>query len=81
MALSLEGIRNVCALYFEERNKIVMAYEADREWSAAEMILALKPHLIAYPTQYIRVDSFPYNTNGKIDRSRLKERIEPQVGP
>jgi len=81
VALSLEGIKNVCVMYFEEHKKIVMAYEADREWSTIEMILALKPHLIAYPTQYIRVDCFPYNANGKIDRQSLKEQVQRQVKP
>jgi amino acid adenylation domain-containing protein len=78
-ATMIEGVKNACVLFLEELNKIVMIYEADRELNKYETILTLKSSLIAYPTEFIRVERLPFNANGKVDRVTLERSIREKL--
>jgi thioesterase domain-containing protein/acyl carrier protein len=51
--------------------------EAGRE-AMRERVRRLLPSYM-HPTQYVNLDVFPLNTNGKVDRKRLPEPGEPEV--
>lgn len=68
-----EGVRRVCCLYDESKNKIVLFFDGNVE---EKMIIErLKEKLPKYmlPNKYIHLDNMPLNKNGKTDRNKLKE--------
>lgn len=74
---ALKLARNGCAVYALEKKEIVFYYEADQDISVPEWRKAIGSALPKYmvPTQYVRMQVLPRNTNGKIDRLQLKERL------
>jgi len=73
-AITLEGIKNACVFFAEEKNKIVMIYSAEKEIDKKSLIIAMKNKLAVFPTEYFLTDDFPCNNSGKIDRKALKIR-------
>lgn len=74
VASSLEEIGACCVLYDDSKKEITLFYEALDEIGAAVLRTALAAHLPKYmmPRAFHRLDGFPLNPNGKIDRPRLK---------
>ncbi len=75
-ALSLDFVTNVIGLYHKEKRQIVLLYSSDDENKGdREVRRALAGILPKYmvPTLYFRLDNFPLNPNGKIDRAKLKK--------
>jgi amino acid adenylation domain-containing protein len=70
--LSLEGIKQACVLYNQEKNEITLFY-AGNEWKEREIRKTLAPLLPKYmlPSRFYRFEKLPLNTNGKIDRRQL----------
>lgn len=71
-ALAAEtDVVEVCCIY--EKQKIVLFYEGSL--SAAQVRRSLKEKLSDYmlPNKVIRLDVFPHNANGKIDRQKLRD--------
>ncbi len=66
-------IVRVCCLF--ENNKIIAFYEGEIE--RKKISTALHEWLQAFmiPNVYKRIDGFPLNKNGKIDRAKLKEML------
>ena len=73
---SLPGIKNVCCLYNQEKQKIVMFYESDT-LEVEELTLNLKDRLVRYmiPNVIHKLDSMPLLKSGKIDRQELKKQL------
>lgn len=73
----MQIVKNACALYDYNKKEIVLVYESNEEKPVAEMRKFVASELPNYmiPTKYIRKDILPRNTNGKIDRLKLKEEI------
>lgn len=71
---TLKLVRNGCAVYAKEKKQIVFYYEADKEWSAVDLRKAIGKALPSYmiPGQFNYCSELPRNTNGKIDRLKLK---------
>jgi acyl-CoA synthetase (AMP-forming)/AMP-acid ligase II len=69
--------KNGCVVYQTTRKEITLFYESETEISPAEFRKEIAGVLPKYmiPTVYIRMDEMPRNTNGKIDRLLLKQRI------
>lgn len=69
-----------CAVYQYEKKEIVLYYEKDTEITSAEFRKALSGVFPAYmiPAKFIRMDLLPRNTNGKIDRLLLKNKINEE---
>ena len=66
----------LCACIYDEVNqKIVLFYQGDIE--ECELAKTLDERLLPYmrPNKYIKLSKIPYNSNGKIDRIKLKEQI------
>lgn len=78
---TLHLLKNGCAIYDTIKKEIVFFYEADSKYSAAELRKAISKMLPNYmiPTKFIWMKILPRNTNGKIDRLKLKESIVDNV--
>lgn len=74
---TLKLVNNGCAVYDFGKKEIVFFYEAEGEQSVADFRKNIGKALPNYmiPTKYIHMDILPRNTNGKIDRLKLKEDI------
>jgi amino acid adenylation domain-containing protein len=72
---SLKMVKNVCALYDQNKKEIILIYENEVEISVASWRQALTTILPKYmiPTKYFKIDAMPRNANGKIDRTLLKQ--------
>ena len=72
-ALQVDGIRNCCVVYNQNKREITMFYECDKELSAAFMrerlLVALPKYML--PTVFNWMELMPRNPNGKIDRAKL----------
>ena len=70
----LKLVKYCCAVYQYDRKEIVLYYESDKEMTDKDFRIAISKAFPAYmiPSVYIRMDELPRNTNGKIDRLRLK---------
>lgn len=70
-------VQNGCAIYDYQKKEIVFFYEAQEEYKVADLRKAIAKELPNYmiPTKYIYMQELPRNTNGKIDRLKLKEFV------
>lgn len=73
--LSLKNIDNCVTFYDEIKRKITLVYISNSIVSDRELKLSLGKLLPKYmvPTKYYKVEEFPINNNGKIDRLKLKK--------
>ncbi|MCI9596438.1 MAG: amino acid adenylation domain-containing protein [Firmicutes bacterium] len=74
---ALEEIQNCCVLYHAETKEIVLVYESQEELKPAAVRKELAQHCPKYmiPVKYIRMESLPMNTNGKVDRLKVQNLI------
>lgn len=74
---NLKLVKYCCAVYNYAQKEIVLFYEKEEEISGADFRKALSKMFPAYmlPSEYIRMDLLPRNTNGKIDRLILKNQV------
>lgn len=74
---TLKMIKNGCIVYNNKSKEIVLFYESSVEIPIIEFrktIAAVFPKYMI-PTIYHRMDELPRNTNGKIDRLLLKNKV------
>jgi len=74
VSMSLEGLKTVSTDYDTVNNEIVLFYSGELENKEVQIFLLKQLPKYMVPTRYIKLDEFPYNANGKIDRVKLKER-------
>ena len=74
---SLKIVKNGCVVYNKEKKEITLFYENETEITPAEFRNRIGSMLPKYmlPTVYHRLDCLPRNTNGKIDRLALKQKV------
>lgn len=74
---TLKLVKNACVVYQTSRKEITLFYESNVDISPVEFRKQISTVLPKYmiPTVYKRLDEMPRNTNGKIDRLKLKESI------
>ncbi len=74
---TLELVKNGCVVYDHAKKEIVFFYEMAEEIPVAQMRKRIGEAFPKYmiPGRYIRMDELPRNTNGKIDRLRLRESL------
>lgn len=72
---TLKLVENGCVVYNSEKKEIIFYYESNKELPAAEMRKRIGTVLPKYmiPSVYNKMEQLPRNTNGKIDRLKLKE--------
>ena len=70
---SISEIDSCACIYDQKRKKIVLFY-VSKKIDKIEITKMSSDRLINYmvPNVYIKLDSFPYNNNGKIDREKLR---------
>ena len=73
VAAALDEIDHACVLYDPDRKAILLFYESKRELDRGDLRKRLSARLPTYmlPKTLKRVESFPLNPNGKVDRRRL----------
>lgn len=71
---TLRLVQNGCAVYDFGKKEIVFFYEAPEPVTEAFLRREIGKQLPRYmiPTRFVRMEQLPRNTNGKIDRLRLK---------
>lgn len=72
----VEGVTSGICVYDETSSKIVLFYQA-KNLEKNELHKILKEKLLPYmvPNEMIKLDTIPYNPNGKIDRKLLKNNF------
>ncbi|HVU07783.1 MAG TPA: amino acid adenylation domain-containing protein [Verrucomicrobiae bacterium] len=71
--LQVDGVRNACVVYNQEKKEIILFYESETEKPAAflrERLLTVIPKYML-PTVFHWMELMPRNPNGKIDRAKL----------
>lgn len=74
---AIEGVETCACVYDDDKQKIVFFYsgeELDKTVFKARFKEKVPEYMI--PNVYIRIDNFPHNANGKIDRKKLKEAYQ-----
>lgn len=73
----IDGIILCACVYDDINSKIVLYYQAEESLTKEDLAKKASEVLLPYmrPNEYIKLDKFPYNANGKIDRKELKKRI------
>ncbi|MCI9655114.1 MAG: AMP-binding protein [Lawsonibacter sp.] len=72
---TLQLVKNGCAVYDYEKKEIVFFYESEQPLETAVLRRDIGKQLPRYmiPGRFVYMELLPRNTNGKIDRLRLKE--------
>ncbi len=70
---AVDGVEKCCCIYDQEKEKIVLYYQAQRNLEA-DILKSLQANLPKYmfPNLFYRMERLPENSHGKIDRPRLK---------
>ena len=73
----LKLVKYCCAVYHYEKKEIVLFYENEAEIADKDFRKEISKVFPSYmiPSVYIRMDELPRNTNGKIDRLLLKNKV------
>ena len=70
-AMSVDGVSRACSIYDDKHKKIILFYTGDIEMDEmAEKIREKLPPFML-PSKTIKLNEFPLNKNGKIDRNAL----------
>ena len=74
---SLKLVENGCIVYNHNKKEITLFYESQSNISIADMKKAISNVFPKYmiPTVFHQMDILPRNTNGKIDRLQLSQKI------
>lgn len=77
---TLKIVKNGCVVYNKDKKEITLFYENETEITPAEFRNKIGSMLPKYmlPTVYHRLDCLPRNTNGKIDRLALKQKVNEE---
>lgn len=74
-ALSIKELDNCACLYNEEKRAITLLYKSETlEIKEVKLLLGKILPKYMVPTKYYKLDEFPINANGKIDRLLLKQK-------
>jgi len=76
-AIQVDGIRNCCVVYDQNKKEITMFYESDAQIAPGFIRERLSPLLPKYmlPTVFNWMELMPRNPNGKIDRQKLVSTV------
>ncbi|MDG1689732.1 MAG: phenylalanine racemase, partial [Flavobacteriales bacterium] len=75
-ALNIKSINRTCVLYDKLNSEIVLIFQTENsEINNNEIRKELTRYLPKYmlPTQFINLKEWPLNSNGKIDRKKLRK--------
>mgnify|MGYP001522140789 FL=1 len=74
---NIEGVIICACIYDKNNSKIVMYYQGEN-LNEKDLLAKTRAKLPVYmcPSELVKLQSMPYNANGKIDRNKLKEMLE-----
>lgn len=72
---SIIEVENACCLFHKESNKVIAVYSGSINEEDVEKRIEEKLQRYMVPDKYIKLDKFPFNLNGKVDRESLKSMI------
>ncbi len=75
--LQLEGVKNCCVVYNQNKKEITLFFEAEKPLAPATMREQLIKYIPKYmlPTVFNQMELLPRNPNGKIDRQKLVSSV------
>jgi amino acid adenylation domain-containing protein len=71
----MKPIKNCAVFYVDTKEKIIVFYEAEQKIPKIDIMRFLYDKIPVMPAEFIQLDQFPSNTNGKVDRKKLSERL------
>lgn len=71
--MSVDGVSRACCIYDHKRSKIILYYTGDIEKDELAERMKDKLPVFMTPSKRIKLDEFPINKNGKIDRKALEQ--------
>jgi amino acid adenylation domain-containing protein len=75
--LQVDGIKNCCVVYNQNKKEITLFYECEKELAPAfireKLTVALPKYML--PTVFNHMELMPRNPNGKIDRQKLVSSV------
>ena len=69
----LDGATNVCCIYVQEVEKIVLYYVGTKEVKEVKAYIKEKLPRYMIPNVIKKLDQMPFTPNGKVNRNLLKE--------
>ena len=75
-AMSVEGVERACSIYDGKHKKIILFYTGDIDKENLSLCIKEKLPSFMLPSKTIKLDDFPLNKNGKIDRGILEQQIK-----
>ena len=72
-AMSVDGVSRACSIYDDRHKKIILFFTGNIEKEELSENLRNKLPPFMLPSKTIKLDDFPLNKNGKIDRKALEE--------
>ncbi|HEB9347316.1 TPA: AMP-binding protein [Campylobacter coli] len=73
IVMNIEGVELACAIY--KNNKIYLFYTGLHDIDTLASILKKQLSLYMFPSKILKLNNFPLNKNGKINRIQLKEKL------
>ncbi len=70
-AMAADGVSRACCIYDHAKKKIILFYTGSIDKDRVSMILKEKLPDFMVPGKTVRIEEFPMNKNGKIDRNAL----------
>lgn len=74
--LGNNSVKNACCIYDFDKKNITLFYIGDIDEKEVDKQLRKRLPLYMLPGKIIKLEVFPLNKNGKIDKTNLKEQVE-----
>ena len=71
-AMTIEGVSRTCCIYDFSKKKIILFYTGEKDEKLVVGTLKEKLPQVMLPGKTVRLEEFPMNKNGKIDRKKIK---------
>ena len=75
-AMSVDGVSRACSIYDSKHKKIILFYTGDIDKENLSLCIKEKLPPFMLPSKTIKLEDFPLNKNGKIDRGILEQQIK-----
>ena len=77
--LEIDGIEECVCLYKKEKEDLILYYKGEVQEKELYEHLKIKLPINMIPSKYYRIETFPLNANGKIDKVKLMDLLEDDL--